>query len=92
MDGKRPRVDRTLWVVIVVLVLVAVRPGLLELGPRCFYACFPENVPEFSPGELEGAVIERPPGTLWTTIDLSEAGTREELLAAYSDLHLWVHD
>ena len=77
---------------IVVVVLVAVGPGLTELGPRCFYACFPENVPEFSPAQLEGAVIEKPPGTLWTTIDLSGPGTKEELLAAYAELHPWVHE
>ena len=91
MSGKRRRIDWTLWVVIAVVVLVALGPGLLELGPRCFYACFPETVPEFSLEQLEDAVIERPPGIVWKTMDLSVPDTKEELLAAYSELHPWVH-
>jgi hypothetical protein len=57
-------------------------------GCGCFYG----KVPEFLPEQLMSAAIERPPGTLWTTIDLSEPDTKEEVLAAYAELYPWVHE
>ena len=52
-------------------------------------ACFGGEVPELSAEQLQGAVIERPPGTLWKTVDLVKQENRDELLAAYEQLYPW---
>ena len=74
-------------VLVVATTLVLIVGGALA-GCSCS-SCVGGEVPEFSPDQVEAATIERPPGTLWTSIDLAEPETKEKLLAAYEHLYPW---
>lgn len=47
------------------------------------------SVPGFAPDQLQSAVINSPPLTPKTTIDLGSPGARAKLLAAYQQLRPW---
>lgn len=76
------RVVRWPLVLVPIFVVVMLLSGA---GRGCLY----DRVPHFPLDRLESAVINTPPLTPKTKLDLSEPGVKEKLFSAYEELSPW---